>query len=176
MRKVKVVIIVALSCVVSGCTTLNLQGTSLLHQLNQRSKLSSAKEMLRKGDENSAIKLLSQISADKGVPGITDEALFRLALIHLGNGMENDSLAKAQKTLELLRKEYPTSLWTIQSSGIPEFIARARPALENSRELRRQIKDLQDLNLYLTEENKKLQLNIEQLKTLDIELEQRQRP
>lgn len=171
----KVVIIVALSYLVSGCATLNLQGTSLMHQLNQRSKLSSAKEMLRKGDEDAAIKLLTQISADKGAPGITDEALFRLALIHLGNGMENDELAKAQKALERLRREYPASLWAIQSSGIPEFIARARPALENSRELRRQIKDLQNLNLYLTEENKKLQLNIEQLKTLDLELEQRQR-
>jgi len=172
----KVAIIITLSYLVYGCSTLNPQGVSLLHRLDQGAKLSAAKDMLKKGDIDRAIEILTRISTDKGMPGVTDEALFRLALIHLGNGMDDERLAKAQKALEQLHREYPGSLWAIQSSGIQEFIARARSAFENSREMRRQIKDLQNLNMHLSEENKKLRLNIEQLKTLDLELEQRQRP
>lgn len=160
----------------NSCATMNMSGNPVLYRFNQSSKLSSAIDMLKEGEEDAAIKLLVEISSGKGVPGVTDEALFRLGLLYLGNDSEIEGVYKAQKTLGWLRREYPKSLWAAQSSGLLEFLVKARPALENSMELRRQIKNLKDLNLYLTRENKKLLLNIEQLKTLDLELEQKARP
>ena len=82
-------------------------------------------------------------------------------------------MAQTYKRLERLQKEYPSSSWARTAWPLMEF-------LETGEELRRQNRNLKNLNQSLTKENKELHqnikeqnLNLERLKNLDLELEQK---
>ena len=156
----------------SGCATMQKPG-SPFYGYAQEKKLASAVKLLEKGNALAATKLLTEIANGKGVPGVTDEALFRLSMLNIRPGTEPEGMAQTYKRLERLQKEYPSSSWARTAWPLMEF-------LETGEELRRQNRNLKNLNQSLTKENKELHqnikeqnLNLERLKNLDLELEQK---
>ena len=155
--QLKFIFLIFLLSLLYGCA-----GT--LHDLNQQSKLESAKDLLKHSKRAPAVNLLKEISNGKGVPDVTDEAMFRLAIIYLSSSPEAEKLDNSRKLLERLQREYPDSLWALQSSPLLELIIRIRLERDFKTEMHQEIE-------HLKSENKKLKLSIERLKTLDIELE-----
>jgi len=89
---------------------------------------------------------------------VTDEALFRLALLNLKDD-SNKSLLRAQSLLDRLSEKYPASLWTRQSAQLHAYLRRRQREQKSQKELSR--------------DNRELRQNLERLKQLDLELEQR---
>ena len=139
----------------------------LFHAFSEQERLlTESLAQLRAGNEPQARELLEKIADGVPAAGVTDEALFRLALLDLredgGNG-----LARAQTLLERLAAKYPESLWTKQSAPLLLHLAEAR-ALRNRQ---RDLKSLKEHNLSLSRDNRELRQSLERLKQLDLELE-----
>lgn len=162
----KNIIVILLICIFCGCSSIGTFNKNYMYNLNQRSKLASAKDMLSQGKKEPAINLLSEISNGKGVPGVTDEAMFMLALLYLNSSHDVEKSVYSQELLKRLQTEYPASLWALQSSPLLGLLIKTRRERESKVEI------YQEIN-YLKLENKRLKLNIERLKTLDLELEER---
>ncbi len=144
--------------VVSMCSCAGVQKKKDIYSSQSRN-LESAKRLLRENRIQAATGVLEGICSAKGVPGVTDEALFRLGLLYLDGGQGRNEITQAQQTLERLVKEYPSSSWKNHAASLIELIAT----------LNRKIRYLKGENLSLSKENKELRLNIEKLKIIDIE-------
>jgi len=171
-----------------GCATFKEVESGLFHHPAMGWKLDEALKELEAGKESAAAASLEALTKEPGADDITDEALFRLALLRLREGNE----AQAPQLLERLKKEYPKSAWTRQAEPLFDF-------LKSIEEMKVQLRDLKILNMSLTRENKDMQSqktelqnlkntnqslarenkelrqSIERLKSLDIELEKKSR-
>jgi hypothetical protein len=134
----------------------------------QERSFAGALEYLRTGNGQGARDLLEMVCEAPPVTGVTDEALFRLALLHLGDDGSKGGV-RAQVLLERLRNEFPQSSWTHQAAPLASYLAGAKVLRDRQREL----KTLRDLNLSLSHDNRELRQSLERLKQLDIELEQK---
>jgi len=159
---IKYTLIIILVLTMSGCASLNQKG-GIIHQFGQERKLAKAVTLLKDRKTAEATALLTAICSENGVPGVTDEALFRLSLLRLGSIQEKNGVTQAQHDLERLKKEYPSSSWTPLASSLSEFLSSAD-------DVRQQDRKLKDLNLSLTKENKELRESIEKLKNLELEM------
>lgn len=134
----------------------------------QERRFAGALDFLRTGNEQAARDLFEQVLEGPSRVGVTDEALFRLALLHLreegGKGT-----GRATELLERLKSEFPKSLWTRQAAPLGVFLA----SVKTLRERQREIKTLKELNLSLSRDNREMRQSIERLKSLDLELEQK---
>ncbi|SNB45736.1 tetratricopeptide repeat protein [Geobacter sp. DSM 9736] len=157
MRTLTAVIIISM---LSGCAQIPTWMHLNSSPYEQRKRLSQAVELVKEGNNASASRLLASICREPGVPGITDEALFRLALLSLRGGDREN----ASNMLERLGREYPRSIWTRTANPIVELLAQHD-------DLRNQNRTLKNTNQALTRENKELLQSIERLKHLDLELE-----
>ncbi len=172
MRKQALMALAAVLCLgASGCASLRSQ--DLVVRFSQGQKLSQAVNSLEKGNPYNATRLLKEICAAKGFAGVTDEALFRLALLSIDAEPDRNNLSTTLKLLDRLQKEYPNSPWTAQASPLADFLDEHSDKLQKAQELRRQVRSYKDLNLSLTRENKELRQSIERLKDLDLELERK---
>ena len=148
---------------------------------------------LKAGKGLQARTLLEQVVAGQPLPGVTDEALFRLALLRLQDeGGEDD--APAQALLARLRKEYPRSAWTQQAAPLGEYLGRAgalreswkalnaqweqsqsqlRESQRDAKSRREELKTLREQKQSLLRDNKELRKLIDNLKSLDLEIEQK---
>lgn len=181
MKKIVIILVTMLG--LSGCATIGGESSGIFHHFKQERKLADAVELLGKGDEAAATALLNEITRAKGMPGVTDEALFRLSLLQLGHGVEEDRLEQTRKKLERLVKEYPSSSWAHMAGPLLETLASVEELQEQNRNLKilnlslnrenKEQQHLKSLNLSLTRENKELRQSIERLKNLDLELEQK---
>lgn len=160
MIKYILTVLVALSLI--SCSTFNQKG-GFVYRLGQERKLADAVALLEQGKKAAADKLLTDICSETGVPGVTDEALFRLSILRLESIQDRNSLAEAQKRLERLGKEFPTSSWAPLASSLVDFI-------ESADTVRLEDKKLRESNLSLTKENRELRQSIEKLKSLEIEM------
>ena len=153
-----------------GCATTTKTGESggFLARYSESKKLARATEMLAKDDPTGAAKVLAVICRGNPVPGVTDEALFRLALLLLKPGAERPASTQGRLLLKRLKTEYPASPWTVQAAPLLELISVAD-------ELRRQNRNLKGVNQSLSREIDELNQNLERLKRLDQELEQKAR-
>lgn len=131
-------------------------------------KLAQAVEMLGKGNQAGGIRELNAICSAKSMPGVTDEALFRLALISLKPTLERPISPQGQQLLKRLRKEYPASSWAVQAAPLLDL-------LEVADDLKQQNRNLRSANQSLNKEISDLNRTINQLKNLDLELEQKTR-
>ncbi len=134
----------------------------------QERSFAGALEYLRGGREQQARELLERVVTLPPVSGITDEALFRLALL----GMRDEAGKVASQTLELLERlegEFPRSIWAHQAAPLSAYLAGVRVPRDRQKEL----KSLRDLNLSLSRDNRELRQTIERLKSLDLELDQK---
>jgi peptidoglycan hydrolase CwlO-like protein len=153
----KKTILLLLLVYVNGCAVLKT-GDGMHRELAQATALLDA------GDRAGAAVAFAAISDSRGVPGVTDEALFRLALLSLRPAAEKEGNPQALQLLKRLKKEYPASRWTAQSVQLADMLAGVE-------ELRRQIRSLKNQNQSLGKEVNELNRNIQQLKQLDQELE-----
>jgi len=167
-RMIKILFLSAL-LVIGGCATFTATPDNNLNDAQiQERNFAGALHLLRSGKEQEAYELFELVTAGPQTPGISDEALFRLALIQLRDSRVK-SVTRAEKMLDRLKKEYPKSIWRYQAEPLIAF-------LDNSSELRknqRELKNLREINISLTKNNRELRQTIERLKELDIELEQK---
>jgi hypothetical protein len=134
----------------------------------QERRFTGALQYLMQGKEREAEGLLQQVVAGQALPGVTDEALFRLALLHLREeGGKGD--VHAQALLTRLKKEYPRSIWTRQAAPLTAYLAEVGALRDSQREL----KTVRERNQSLIRDNKDLRQSLERLKNLDLELEQK---
>ncbi|MHB8057633.1 MAG: outer membrane protein assembly factor BamD [Desulfuromonadaceae bacterium] len=115
-------------------------------------------QSLQRGKERQARELLERAIAVPTGDGLIDEALFRLALLHLRNN-EGKGQARSLVLLERLKKEYPHSSWTYQSAPLTAYVV----SHEKEREK----------NILLSRENRELHQSIDRLKNLDFEMEKK---
>ena len=165
LRRCLVIAVILAQC---GCAALRSSDGGVMERFVQARNLSEAGSLLDSGDRVGAAKLLNTVVEAGSFSGITDEALFNLALINLRPATEHDSNARALQLLKRLAKEYPSSPWTQKSRQLLEF-------LTGIDELRRQVRSLKSSNQSLSSEVKELNRNVEQLKKLDQELEKQRR-
>ena len=143
-------------------------GGSFLERYAGSRRLAHAVEMLGQGNQSGAMKELNAICNDAPMAGVTDEALFRLALLSLKPTQDKPASPQAQQLLKRLRKEYPASSWAIQAAPLIEL-------LEVADDLKQQNRSLKANNQSLSREINDLNKTIKQLKNLDLELEQKSR-
>jgi len=159
-----------------GCaTTRPGQKSGFLRHHTEANRLAAAQALLEKGDSPGAAKVLEAICSSPSEPGVTDEALFRLALLSLKPSPERPASPQGHQLLRRLKKEYPASPWTAQAAPLVELI-------NSAEELRRQNRSYRTSNQALTRDVNELNKNIkeltksiEQLKHLDLEIEQKTR-
>lgn len=186
MKKLFLVLILAAIC--TGCAATkpkSQQSSDALHRNGSR-EMAQAVEMLRVGDTAAASRVLNAICSGSPIPGVTDEALFRLALLSLKPTPERPATRQGRLLLKRLRREYPGSPWTTQAAPLLQLInaadelrrqnrVRQKPGTESTDELKRQNKSLKANNEELTRQINELNQNLEKLKHLDLELEQKNR-
>lgn len=134
----------------------------------QERRFAGALEFLRAGNEVAARDLFERVIDDPSRTGVTDEALFRLAVLNL----REEGSKGAMRSLELLdrlKNEFPRSLWTRQAAPLSLYLA----GVKTLRDRQREVKTLKELNLSLSRDNREMRQSIERLKSLDLELEQK---
>jgi len=151
----------------SGCATFERGAPHFITSAEERN-LEAGIKQLRAGNELPAHSLLEKVVDGVPTAGVTDEALFRLALLSLKED-GGKGILRAQALLERLADNYPDSLWTRQSAQLLTLLADVR-ALRNRQ---RELKALKEQNLSLSRDNKEMRQSLEQLKQLDLELEKR---
>jgi hypothetical protein len=151
------------------------QKSGFLQHHTEANRLATAQTLLEKGDSFGAAKALEAICSSPAEPGVTDEALFRLALLSLKPSPERPASPQGHQLLRRLKKEYPASPWTAQAAPLVELI-------NSAEELRRQNRNYRTSNQALTRDVNELNKNIkeltksiEQLKHLDLEIEKKTR-
>lgn len=137
--------------------------------------LEKARVLLAKGDTDQARKVLKPIPAAAKQPGITDQALFHLGILTLKEESESGTYTQSRQLFEQISREYPHSVWATEAGALAQFLTELSQAQLAFDKMKRQVKTLKDSNLSLTRENKEMRLNIEKLKSLDLELEQKSR-
>ncbi|HEX2768423.1 MAG TPA: hypothetical protein VHN12_04005 [Geobacteraceae bacterium] len=189
MKKLATVIVCTL--VLNACAILQTGDDRTNFHQDQGKKLAMAIKLQNEGKLTAALELLIALCAERRAAGVTDEALFRLSLLYLGNVQDNDkeSLQLAQQTIERLRKEYPYSSWASMAAPVAELLTTTAEQRRQNQNLKNQNQSLTKENQSLTRENQslakenqslsketqELHQNIEKLKRLDLELEQKRK-
>jgi hypothetical protein len=140
----------------SGCGSLaKMAGTAPRAISTEERNFAVALQYLRSGNESGARDLLERIVHAKPLPGVTDEALFRLALLNL----RDEGVKGEPRSIVLLNRlvsEFPASIWARQAAPLIVYL-----------------KNMRNQNLSLIRDNKDMRQSIERLKQLDLELEQK---
>jgi hypothetical protein len=163
-----------LMLLMAGCAASRRSaGTSPRQRLERT--LAAAVQRLEVGATGEATNMLAAVCAEPGVPGVTDEALLRLALLRLRSETHDDAPDSARQALERLQSEYPASPWSRQAAPLLDLLV-------SDSELRRANRNLRSLNSSLSRENdeltrqgNELQERLDRLKSLDLELENKGR-
>ncbi len=130
---------------------------------------------MQSGKDEAARELLQKISSEKSIPGVTDEALFHQGLLSLRNEKETGGYPQTRQLLERLIHDYPGSIWAVQALPLNDLLVEYWTSELSHGKIRRQVKALKESNVSLARENKEMRLNIEKLKSLEREMEQKSR-
>lgn len=144
----------------------SLQGSRTVPSMERN--FATALQQLRAGNETAARELLQLVVDAPRLAGVTDEALFRLALLELRSESGGGEI-RASNVLHQLFRQYPASIWSRQAAPLAEYLQETVALRARTR----QIRSLKNQNLSLSRDNKDLRQSIERLKNLDIELEQK---
>ncbi len=175
MKRVLVIILFAMG--LNACSSMHTLQGGLFYRQEQEKKLAAAIKLQNEGKISSAVEAFIAICAKRGVSGVTDEALFRLTLLYLGSGLDNDrdSMQLAQQNIERLRREYPSSAWTGMIDPVAQLLATASDQRRQNQSCKTQNQALSRENQSLSREAQELRQTIEKLKRLDLELEQKRK-
>ncbi|MDD2580612.1 MAG: tetratricopeptide repeat protein [Desulfuromonadaceae bacterium] len=161
MRQLKLyysIMMLLILLMAAGCASIG----RMVDGTEQERYLAEGVKSLQTGKTRQARELLERVIAAPASSGLTDEALFRLALLHL-NDEAGKWPARSLALLERLKKEYPRSSWTYQSAPLTAYLSGVQAS---------HIRD-HEQNLLLQRENKALRQNIERLKNLDMEMDKK---
>jgi hypothetical protein len=178
MKRIAGAIIVSL--IISGCARLPFNGLNPSRTDDFRNKLAIASTALEKGENKEAAKLLKEIISHSSIYDVTDEALFRLALIRLSGDEDVSDHEESRLLLTRLKKEFPRSQWTTLSLPLVDLLDEMdeleseKLRLTNSAK-NRELQNIKGLNQSLIRQNRDLQQTIERLKAMDLELERKAR-
>jgi hypothetical protein len=172
----RLLIILLVICTgLSGCATIQKDKS---YAEEQQIKLILAEMQLRNNQTPAAKMTLSEITSQLPVAGVTDQALFRLALLNLETGQQKIVTDKAGKDLVTLLNNFKSSSWRPHATTLIGLIDTYDSTLKEKAELEKTLKNLKSVNASLTKENldlKKenldLKQDMEKLKKLDLELE-----
>lgn len=164
MKQTLLGILLLLFC--GGCATNRTGEGNLFDRYSGSRQLARAATLLQEGDTSGAAVVLTAVCNAPEVPGVTDEALFRLALLTLKTRTDRPASAQAQRLLRRLKKDYPSSQWTALAAPVTDLVYLAE-------EQKRQNRALRTNNQSLSREMEELTQRIEQLKQLDQELEKK---
>ena len=137
---------------------------------SQERRFAGALEYLRAGNEAAARDQLERVIEEPATSGVTDEALFRLALLSLRDEGTKGT-QRSQELIDRLRNEFPQSIWTRQALPLGAYLG----GVKTLRDRQREIKTLKELNLSLSRDNREMRQSIERLKSLDLELEHKKK-
>lgn len=174
-------LIVCISIIIglSGCATIRKEDPNALEQ---RQKLILAKMLLERNRTEAAKKTLTEITAKPPVAGITDEALFRLALIDLEAGQQKIATEKSGKDLDTILSKFKSSSWSAHATTLKGLLDAYDITLQEKAELDRSVKNLKNsnasltsANASLTKENNDLRQDLEKIKKLDLELDMKKK-
>jgi hypothetical protein len=166
--------------IISGCSvtnwrpslateTKNVSAPAEAATVNSQERIfAGALEFLRSGREQEARDAFERVLEGPSRSGVTDESLFRLALLLLRD-TGGRGTARTQELLERLQSEYPHSIWSSQSAPLALYLSGVKVLRDRQREM----KTLKELNLSLSRDNREMRQSIERLKSLDLELEQK---
>jgi hypothetical protein len=161
---------------ISGCATPKARRDAS-YRSDQEWKLARAVTLQEEGNRSAAAQILTHISTEPVVPGVTDEALFRLALLHLRPDLGPDGMKESEKELRRLMVEFPTGSWTPPAAKLVELIASAQESLKREGRLKRSVGSLtqengrlKELKHTLTSDNNEFRQTIQKLKNLELEL------
>lgn len=176
---IRIALTISLLLLMTGCASMG-SGGNLLNRFSEGRRMSEAVDLLEQGNIDAAASILEKVIGQPGISGVTDEALFRLAIIRLQSGKDGPTQTTA--LLDRLIREYPSSSWTKQGVPLLEYVSSVDDARKQARNLKilnialtRDNKELRSTNQTLVKENKDLHQSIEKLKHLDIELEKKSR-
>ena len=176
--------IVILAAIFGGCADLSQVRRQDNHS-GQEWKLSRAVALIREGNRSAAAQVLAHIISEPAVPGVTDEAFFRLALLRLETEQGGGGITHARKDLERLAGKFPGSRWAHEASLIARLLAEDKERIRQEQKLQgRQEQKLQglnhalalengrlkELNSALAKENRDFRQTLDKLKSLDMEL------
>lgn len=164
----RAVVMLVMAMLISGCGVKMQSSSVRLVVPEQERAYAGALEFLKTGKEQQARELLEKVVAAPAISGITDEALFRLALLNMRDEA-GKAPARTQSLLERLENDFPRSIWTRQAAPLMSYLT----SIKFPRDKQRELKTLKDVNLSLSRDNRELRQTIERLKSLDIELEQK---
>ena len=159
----------------SPLPTIPIPTPPVIKSETQAAQLERARELLLTGDDGAAQELFKKIASAKGVPGVTDEALFRQGLLTLKFETETGGYPQTRQLLERLIRDYPGSIWAVQALPLNDLLVEYWTSELSHGKIRRQVKALKESNVSLARENKEMRLNIEELKSLEREMEQKSR-
>jgi len=162
MQKYIAVIILVLGT--NGCAWLGSAG-GIMDRSSQEGKLSKAVSLLKRGNSAAAVAELESVCAGPPVPGVSDEALFRLGLLHLGMDNNTSGRAHAIRDLKRLAKEYPSSPWVPMAANLSKTLE----AVDDSHRQRRTFDEREDS---LTQENRELKRTSHSLAQKNSELKE----
>lgn len=189
----KLALIIMLVIGLGGCVTMT-DPVVPAYGMEQKNKFSTALELLRQGNRAGAAELLAAICKEPEVPGVTDEALFRLSILRLGQAGDSSGVAQSKNDLERLKKEFPSSSWAPLASTLGDLLAKTNNKAQREKKLKelnstlskenRDLKErnltlsreqrlLKESNLSLSKENAELRQSVEKMKSLDLDLESR---
>lgn len=168
----RLIAVVAVIIGLAGCAT---TGVSNQYSQDQRRKLMLAQILLEDNKVAAAKDILTSISNEPGVLGVTDEALFRLALINLEAGEQKIATGRAGRNLDKLIKFYPTSPWKAHAVTLKGLLDSYDGVVDEKAELEKTARSLRGSNQSLTKELKDLRQDMEKLKNLELELEKKKR-
>jgi hypothetical protein len=173
------ILLLAICTGLSGCATIQ-QDNSYAEE--QQIKLILAKMQLQNNQTPAAKKTLFEITTQPPVAGVTDEALFRLALLNLETGQQKIATDKAGKDLVTLLNKFKSSSWIPHATTLIGLIDTYDSTLQERAELEKTVKNLKNLNASLAKENASLakesldlKQDMEKLKRLDLELEMKKK-
>jgi hypothetical protein len=139
----------------------------------KRQNLAKAVDMIRAGQEREACYFLELVIDDSREDGVTDEALFRLAILKLNDG-EPGAGKSSLALLDKLRNGYPSSVWARQAAPLQSYLKGVHNLRNREREVNTlREKNLSEKNLSLSRDVHGLRQTIERLKALDLDLEQK---
>jgi outer membrane protein assembly factor BamD (BamD/ComL family) len=169
----KLATIMLCSLFLNACVTMNKGESVFNYRSYQEKKLASAIKLQSEGKIPQAIESFKAICSERGLHGVTDEALFRQSFLYLGFGLESDRefIQLAQQNMERLRKEYPVSPWTRMAEPVADLLANAAELRRQNSNLRSHNQTLSKDNQALSKDNQELKESIEKLKRLDLELD-----
>lgn len=163
----------------SGCATTWSLDPNIREQ---HQKLTEAKKLLASNKTIYAKAVLSDITTKPAVAGVTDEALFRLALLNLEAGQQRFSTTKAGKSLDTVLSKFSSSSWTPHAISLKGLLDDYEIVVQENAELDKSLRNLKNANAALsnanaslTKENADLRQDMEKLKKLDLELEMKKK-